>query len=243
MPFEVIYRYNSSMRSVIRVAILDDHPAIIDGYLYRLTKSRDIEVVATLHYGSELNPTLERCSIDILILDIQIPVSPTNLTPYPVLNELPRILQSYPELQVLVISMHAQPTLIRAVMDAGASGYILKEDILAFRELPSIIYNIYNQGIFLSPAADQALVDRKSGELSRALSNRQQEALSLCSANPGASTFELARQMGIAHSTFRNFLSGAYLKLGVRNRTAAVLRAEQLGLIAPVSSEVTPETE
>ncbi len=231
------------MHSVIRVAILDDHQAIIDGYLYRLAHSQGIEVVATLHYGEHLKPALKRHPIDILLLDIQIPTSPTNATPYPVLNELPRILQQYPWLQILVISMHAQPALIRAFMDAGASGYILKDDIYAFRELSTIIHNIYNQEIYLSPSADQALEERKSDKTGKSLSQRQLEALSLCSTYPDASTIELARKMGVAHSTFRNFLSGAYLKLGVRNRVAAVLKAEQFGWITPNINSGATSTE
>jgi DNA-binding CsgD family transcriptional regulator len=71
--------------------------------------------------------------------------------------------------------------------------------------------------------------------LSQPLSNRQTEALSLCAAYPEADTSCLAQQMGVANSTIRNLLSGAYLKLNVRNRAAAVAKARQMGLITPES--------
>ena len=217
----------------IRVAILDDHQAIIDGYLYRIKSALDIEIVAALLYGEDLEKTLSDQAVDLLLLDLQVPISPDNPNPFPVLHELPRLLQAYPSLSVLVISMHAQPALIQSVMEAGASGYILKDDVTAFRELAGIIRSVAGQGIYLSPGAYQALRKRKNGESIHTLSARQLEALSLCAAYPDASTAELAPKMNISHSTFRNLLSGAYIKLNVRNRTAAVLKAEQTGLLPP----------
>jgi two-component system, NarL family, nitrate/nitrite response regulator NarL len=221
------------MGKMIRVAILDDHQAIIDGYLYRLKSAHDIEVTATMLYGEELEPALLSQKVDLLLLDLQVPIGPGNPNPFPILHELPRLLQAHPALDVLVISMHAQPALIQAVMEAGASGYILKEDMAAFRELASVIRSVTKQGIYLSPAAFQALSKRKNGDIAQPLSPRQLEALSLCAAYPDASTAELAEKMEIAHSTFRNLLSGIYVKLNVRNRASAVLRAEQIGLTPP----------
>lgn len=224
------------MYPTIRLAILDDHQAIIDGYLYRLSHNPDIEVIATIYFGEDLKPVLERWAIDILLLDLQVPTSRSNPNPYPMLNEIPHILQIYPELQIVIISMHAQPALIRVMLDAGVSGYILKEDVSAFRELAGIIRFVYAQGIYLSPGALKILEDYKQGEFLEPLSSRQVEALSLCSAYPNASTYELANKLGVKHSTFRNLMSGTYLKLNVRNRSAAVRKAEQLGLIIPLDN-------
>jgi two-component system, NarL family, nitrate/nitrite response regulator NarL len=221
------------MSNKIRVAILDDHQAIIDGYLYRLRPALDIEVVATMLFGEELEPTLARQAVDILLLDLQVPISPDNPNPFPILHEFPRLFEAYPELNILVISMHAQPALIRAVMDNGVSGFVVKEDMAAFRELASVIRSVSKQGIYLSPAAYKALHYRGSGEIDQPLSARQLEALSLCAAYPDASTAQLAQNMGISHSTFRNLLSGAYIKMNVRNRAAAILKAQQIGLIPP----------
>jgi two-component system nitrate/nitrite response regulator NarL len=215
----------------IRVAILDDHQAIIDGYLFRLRGLPDFEAVATLHCGEELWPALKEHPADVLLLDWHIPNSPTDRNPYPVLYEIPKLIQVFPDLSILVISMHGQPALIQAVMEAGASGFILKEDAQAFQELPAIIRRVANQGIHLSPAALQAISNRPASELAKPLSGRQLEALSLCAAYPDASTSELANKMEIAHSTLRNLLSAAYLKLSVRTRAAAVLKAQQLGMI------------
>ena len=215
----------------IRISILDDHPGIIDGYRYRLEREPDIEIVGTAGYGEELEPLLAAKSADVLLLDVQVPTSAENANPYPILHLLPRLLQRHPEMCVLIISMHAQRALIQASMEAGASGYVLKDDQAAIRDLAAVVRIVAGGGVYMSQLANQLLRKRATDELNQALSQRQVEVLSLCAAYPDASTAELADKMNIAASTLRNLLSGAYLKLDVRSRGAAVARARQLGLL------------
>jgi DNA-binding NarL/FixJ family response regulator len=168
---------------------------------------------------------------DVLILDVEVPTSPENPNPYPLLHQLPRLLQIYPDMHILVISMHNQATLIKSVMEAGASGYITKDDQETIRELGNVIITIAKGGIHLSQQAYQKLL-KKIPDDTR-LTNRQLEALSLCAAYPDSTTAELANRLGVANSTIRNLLSGTYIKLNVRNRTAAIAKARRLGLITP----------
>lgn len=221
--------------SKIRLAILDDHQGIIDGYLYRLSNAQDIEVAFTLSYGEALEPMLAQFPVDVLLLDVSVPTGPQNANPYPILYLIPKLLQTYPNLEILVISMYSHRALINSIMEAGASGYILKDDQMSIRELAAIIRIVAHGGIHLSQKAHQELMKRSVGDFSQPLSNRQTEALSLCAAYPEADMAQLAQQMGVANSTIRNLLSGAYLKLNVRNRAAAVSKARQMGLIAPES--------
>ncbi len=221
------------MKDKIRVAILDDHQGIIDGYLYRLGGAPDIEVVATILFGEDLEPTLARNPVDVLVLDVQIPTSPTNPNPFPILYIIPRLLELYPNLVVVVISMHTQRTLINAVMEAGASGYVVKDDQATIRELASVIRTVAGGSIYMSQYAYQELKKSRTGALLQPLSPRQLEALSMCAAFPDASSAELCQMMNIANSTLRNLLSGAYLKLNVRSKAAAIARARQMGLITP----------
>lgn len=221
------------MKDKIRVAILDDHQGIIDGYLYRLGGAPDIEVVATILFGEDLEPVLARNPVDVLVLDVQIPTSPTNPNPFPILYIIPRLLELYPNLVVVVISMHTQRTLINAVMEAGASGYVVKDDQATIRELASVIRTVAGGSIYMSQYAYQELKKSRTGALLQPLSPRQLEALSMCAAFPDASSAELCQMMNIANSTLRNLLSGAYLKLNVRSKAAAIARARQMGLITP----------
>lgn len=226
------------MSKKIRVTILDDHQTIVDGYHLRLDGSPRIEIAATISHGDELDETLKKIPTDVLLLDVGVPASAENPNPYPILHVIPALLQEYPNLMILVISMYADRNLIRAIMEAGASGYILKEDQATLRDLENVIASVFSGGIHLSRQANDALLRNggKGGELT--LAKRQLEVLSLCLSYPDSSTADLANKMSISNSTVRNLLSGAYLKLGVHNRIAAVTKARQLGLISPESPTV-----
>lgn len=219
------------MSGKIRVAILDDHQSIVDGYCYRLSQDKEIEVVDTGAFGDELDAMLNNHEVDVLILDINVPTSQDNNNPYPILHIIPNLLQQYPHLVILIISMYHQTTLVKNVLEAGASGYILKDDRQTIKELASVVRTVANGGIHLSRLAHQKL--NKHWAQFTELSPRQLEVISLCAAYPGKTTTEIAQLLNVADSTVRNLLSQAYLRLNVRNRMGAVAKARQLGLISP----------
>ena len=226
------------MPKKIRVTILDDHQTIIDGYRFRFGNSTRVEVVSAINYGDQLQDALVEYPTDVLLLDVNIPASSENPNPYPILHVIPVLLQQYPNLAILIISMHADRGLIRAVMEAGASGYILKDDQATLLDLENVIASVFSGGIHLSRQANDALLKRGEVGSEAHLAKRQLEVLSLCLSYPDSSTAELANKMSISNSTVRNLLSGAYLKLGVRTRIAAVAKARQQGLISPESPTV-----
>jgi len=217
----------------VRVAILDDHQSIIDGYIYRLSSTPEIEVVVTATYGEELAPLLAKHPVDVLLLDLSVRTSLENSNPFPILHIIPRLLQKYSNLSILVISMFAEPGLMRSLIEAGASGYILKDDQAAFRELGNVVLSISHGGIYFSKKAHSLYMQTDALNGGELLTPRQVEVLSLCAAYPDASTSDLAQIMSISNSTVRNLLSSVYLRLGVHSRTAAVEKARELGLVTP----------
>jgi DNA-binding NarL/FixJ family response regulator len=221
------------MTNTVRVAILEDHQSTIDGYLYRLKDLPQFEVVGTAGFGSELDPLLQQHPADILLLDVNVPTAPDNANPYPILHVIPQLLQRHAHLTILVISMLTERALIQAVIDAGASGYILKDDRAAIQNLGSILLSIAGGGIYLSQQAHQKLAKRSREGAEPGLTPRQLEALSLAAAYPDDSLADIAAKLVVSNSTARNLLSNAYLRLDVGHRAAAVAKARQLGLIAP----------
>jgi DNA-binding NarL/FixJ family response regulator len=220
------------MPSQIRVAILDDHQSIVDGYTYRLNAAPEIQVVCSAFYGEHLEPMLADHVADVLLLDIHVPTSPENNNPFPVLHIIPRLLQKYPDLNVLVISMLNQRTLIEALVEAGVNGYIFKGDQTSIRQLAKIVSMVANGGVYFSQDAKMVIRRKTYHRKGLTLTARQLEVLSLCAAYPDSSTEELAGRLGIASSTLRNLLSRAYLRLEVRTRAAAIAELLRLGLIA-----------
>jgi len=223
------------MKSCIHVAILEDHLATAEGYRARLNQEPDMEVVAMLHYGEELEPMLASRPVDILLLDMQVMTSPSNPAPYPTVHLVPKMLARYPDLSVLVISMYNLLPMVDVMLDAGVDGYILKDDMEAYRTLPDLIRLIAGGGMYLSPQVKDRWLKRRTGELTSGLGPRQIEALSLCAAYPNERLPQLARRMNIANATIRATLWDAYRKLGVNSRTAAVAQARQVGILPPES--------
>ncbi len=222
------------MLSKIHVAILDDHQSIIDGFTYRLSMDPEIQIVGTALYGEDLGPMIANNPVDVLLLDVSVPNSPEDHNPYPVLHTIPCLFQNYPGLNILVISMYTQHSLIEALIQSGISGYIFKDDQSSIQQLDKIVRIVANGGIYFSQGACRDQLGENPDSI---LTPRQLEALSLCASHPDGDTVLLADKLGVTGSTLRNLLSGSYLRLGVRTRAAAIAKAHQLGIL-PDSPEI-----
>lgn len=216
------------MSAKIKVAILEDHQSIIDGYNYRLSHS-ECEIVGAALYGEDIEKILAAKKPTVLILGANVRNSRENRNPFPILSFTRIALQKYPSMKILVISMLTAGALIEALVENGVSGYIFKDDERSIHQLSHIIQSVANGGIYFSPGAWEKV---KPGHSALILTNRQLEALSVSAAYPDLSTYVLAQKLSISPSTFRNLLSGAYQRLGVSTRTAAIVRANHLGLLA-----------
>jgi DNA-binding NarL/FixJ family response regulator len=220
------------MSSRIRVAILEDHQSTLDGYYYRLGATPHIDIVGSARTWSEFSALLAGHPADVVMLDLNVPIAPDNPQGYPIFHAIPQLLQDYPSLDILIITMHADRALVEAVLETGVSGYILKDDADTLKELAAVITSVASGGIVISQHAFHPSARRPAGGAAPQLTARQREALSLSAAYPEATLAQLAERLGVMNSTARNLLSGAYLRLGVRNRAAAVAKARQLGLLA-----------
>lgn len=216
------------MSSKIKIAIIDDHQSIVDGYTYRLSGS-ECEIIGVALNGQEIEKILAETRPDVLILDVNVRTSPENSNPYPILPFVRTTLKKYPDLKILVISMLTSCALIEALVNAGVRGYIFKEDDKSIHQLCHVVKSVAEGGVYFSPGAWEKV---KQGKSALILTSRQLEALSISAAYPDLSTFVLAQKLEVSDSTFRNLLSGAYRRLGVSTRTAAISRANHLGLLA-----------
>jgi two-component system, NarL family, nitrate/nitrite response regulator NarL len=221
------------MPPIIKVVILEDHQSIIDGYTLRLREQEKIEVVGMANNGEELESLLALHSdVDVLIMDVGVPLTAADRSPIPILNYVPKLLAGRNKLSILVISMLTQQILVKALVNAGVSGYIFKHDSDSIRNLAIVVKRLANGGTYFSEEALEKLDEAGHDRKGRNLTARQLEIISLCAAFPDLSTDQLAQKAQIASSTFRNLLSEAYDHLNVHNRAAAISRAKILGLIS-----------
>lgn len=132
----------------IRLLVTDDHELVRAGLVQYLGISPGIEVVAEAANGTELLEKLRSTSVDLLLLDMTMPgMSGEEL--------IERVKQAYPDLHILVHSMHNEIQVVRRAMKAGASGYISKDCT------PQALFNAIREtietGKYLNPAIAEQL--------------------------------------------------------------------------------------
>ncbi|MBP6177106.1 MAG: response regulator transcription factor [Anaerolineales bacterium] len=217
------------MSHSIKIAIIEDHQGIIDGYKFRLQKAEEIEIIDVAMNGEELNALLAtHLEIDILIMDINVPVSTQNKNFFPILQLVPKIIEEHPNTRVLIISMLSELNLIKELVDAGISGYVVKDDVESIRALSSILRKINRGELYFSESIKGKLQDFVN---QFGLTNRQLEILSVCAAYPDLTSEQVAEMIDIASSSLRTTLSAIYSRLNVRSKAAAIFKAKDLGLI------------
>lgn len=216
------------MENAVRVAILDDHQSILDGFRYRLMHAKEIQVVASASYGEELMPMMRNHPADVLLLDLSVPTSAENSNQFPMIFALRTLMDEFPGLKVVIISNFKERALVKNAIERGVRGYIYKDDHAAIQQLARIVMVISAGGNYFSEGAHLSLSEEQS-KLN--LTPRQSEVLEVASAYPDDSTDDLARKLNISGSTLRNILSNAYTRLGVHTRSAAIDKVRRLGLI------------
>ncbi len=213
----------------VRVVVVDDQTLVRQGIVGLLRLSGEVEVVGQASDGAEGLEIVARLRPDVVLLDLRMPV----LDGLGVLAALARTGDHTP---VLVLTTFPDDDALIAAMRAGARGYLLKD--VSLDHLVDAISTLAAGGTVIQPSVTEALVRQLAGTstevgsaglTSEPLTPRETEVLRLLSG--GYSNREIAAAMFLAEGTVKNHVSAVLLKLGVRDRTRAVLRGLELGLI------------
>jgi DNA-binding NarL/FixJ family response regulator len=204
---------------VIRVLVADDHPIVRSGIVALLESADDLEVVGTASTGLEAVELALQLAPDIVLMDLRMPGIEGD-------EATARILAERSDIRVLVLTTYETDASILTAIEAGASGYLLKaapqEEILAG------IRSVARGEVALAPAIAAMLVNRvKRPQVS--LSARETEVLGLVS--QGLSNPAIAKQLYLSEATVKTHLLHAFEKLEVSDRTRAVTKAMELGLL------------
>jgi DNA-binding NarL/FixJ family response regulator len=206
---------------MIEVAIVDDHPPLRIGIKQALERDRGIRVVGEANDGREMLSVLHQYpSTDILLLDIGMPG-------FDVYDAVRHLKEKYPNLKVLIVTGYNERHRILRLVELGVKGYMLKDEPLnmyahAVREIAA------GRTYFSSEVAHVALTE--DGKDAIVLTPREFEVTSL--AARGLASTEIGMQLGISSKTVDTYAERACRKLGAKNRTTAVVRAIELGLIS-----------
>ncbi|MBJ6118211.1 response regulator transcription factor [Pontibacter sp. BT310] len=194
---------------MIRILIADDFVLIREGLKKVIKREPDMRVVAEAINGGEVIRLLQKNEVDIVVLDISMPVRDG-------IDVLKDINKYYPTIPVLILTMHSEKKYaVRALM-AGAAGYLTKEG--AARELILAIRKIYEGGKYISPALAEYLVEAvRSGSNQ----DKKHELLSdkefqiLCKLAAGTSVKNVAEELNITTSTVHTYKNRIYKKMEI----------------------------
>lgn len=225
----------------IAVVLVDDQTLVRQGIRSLVTMSGTVEVVGEAKDGVEALEVIRDVRPDVVLLDLRMP----RLDGIGVLQEL-QSWDSPPP--VLVLTTFGDDDAVAEALQADARGYLLKDASL--EELTAAIETLAEGGRLIQPVVTEGVLERLLGRgdetqqqapngagerwseglpTSVRLTPREADVLRLMAA--GWSNKEIAASLHLAEGTVKNNVSALLLKLGVRDRTRAVLRAVELGLV------------
>jgi len=212
----------------IRVLLVDDQTLVRQGVRSLLSLAEGIEVVGEASDGRQAMEVIPQLNPDVVLMDMRMPI----MSGLEALQALARLGALPP---TIILTTFDDDQLVLAGIKAGARGYLLKDVSLA--QLVGAIQTVAAGGSLVQPAMTQRLLsglehmrnDFVSLDRPDPLTERETEILRLMAG--GFSNKEIANSLGVAEGTIKNHVSNILSKLGVRDRTRAVLKAFELQLV------------
>jgi DNA-binding NarL/FixJ family response regulator len=206
---------------VIRLVVVEDHPVVRVGLERMLGNEDDMQIAGTAENGAEAVELLERVDADVVLMDLSMPVMDG-------IEATRRIVAAHDgAVRVVVLTSFSAREDVIAALDAGASGYLLKD--AEPQELLAGVRAAARGDAPLAPrAAREVLSARAEGASKPELSARESEVLQLVAR--GLPNKRIARELQISEKTVKAHLTQVFQRIGVTDRTQAALWAKDNGL-------------
>ena len=189
------------------IILADDHAMFREGIRKIIERIEDVLISGEVNDGLELLELLKKSSPNLVILDISMP----NLRGLEAIREIKK---TYPQVKILVLTMHKKKEFLRQALRDGADGFLLKED--AGSELIRAVQTVRNGGKYLSPLLSSVLTSLAvEEEKTEVLTMREREVLKLLA--EGKRTKEIAAALYISPHTVRRHRSNIMEKLNIKN--------------------------
>lgn len=207
---------------MIRLIMADDHALVRSGLRQILATASDMRLVGEVASGAELLQTLSETLCDVILLDLSMP----GLTGLALIPELAAL---YPEIKVLVLSMHNEGQVVARALKVGASGYVTKDSDIDV--LLTAIRKVFRGIRYIDPAlADKTIPQNETTTVAgqAKISARERAVLELIVA--GRSLTDIAEQLALSPKTVSTYKMRLMQKLGVSNNVDLVRHALRSGL-------------
>lgn len=214
--------------SNIRVLLVEDHTILRKGLCSLLENEYGIEVIGEAENGREAIEKAENLLPDVVVLDISLPL----LNGLEVTRQLKK---RFPEIKILILTMHTSDEFVFEILNAGAKGYVIKK--AAPNELVSAIHAVYLGQSFFSPEISKMMLDRmvEKGQLTdesdvnEILTEREREILQLVA--EGHSSRTIAEMLFVSLKTVENHRANIMKKLDIENLAGLIKYAISKGII------------
>lgn len=211
------------MPATIKIAIADDHALFRRGMVSLLKSIEGFEMVLEASNGQELIDAIPQMHPDLIIMDLQMPVMDG-------MKATEHIKKNWPDIKVIVISMHDEDQFVTHLMELGANGYLLKDTDTEEVELAirTIIKEDYYYGPFLNKVMHRRFLDKsrkKEANLGNKIhfSERELEIIQLVC--EGLTTVQIADKVCLSNRTVDGHRNSIMDKLGVKNTAGVVVYA------------------
>lgn len=210
----------------IQILIADDHQVVASGIKTLLDSNDQLHVAGIVSNGHEVLEFLKKRQVDIALLDISMPVMDG-------LEATKRVHETHPNVKVLILSTHDDGSLINAVMQSGASGYILKT--ASPEELTEAILRVAAGEKVLSPHLTASLIDhmqRLAGDvpgMQVKVTRREKEIIRLIAKE--YTTEQIAAELFISVNTVTTHKRNLFSKFDVKNSVGLVKKAMEMGIV------------
>jgi DNA-binding NarL/FixJ family response regulator len=206
----------------IRLLIVDDHPVVRDGLRGMFAGAEGYDVVGEAADGAEAVSLAETLQPDVVLMDLRMPGVDG-------VTAIRRLAERPDPPHVLVLTTYESDSDVVPALEAGATGYLLKDSPRA--ELFRAVQAAHRGESVLAPSVASRLVSQLRGPTADTLSERELEVLALIA--QGETNRGAAARLFISEATVKTHLLHIYEKLGVGDRAAAVATAYDRGLLGP----------
>lgn len=212
----------------ITVNLVDDHKVVTEGLSFILGNEKGIEVLDVAQSGEKALAQMAVRLPDVVILDYSLSEDKSDDTSNG-LQIAETILERYPTVMVMMLTMHNKPEVIAPCISLGVHGYMLKSE--EDSDFAAAIHQLIRKGYYFSPsvAKDLALSIKKHNEQKTNLSHREQEVLECL--YTGSSTKEIAEALFISHHTVDSHRKNLIHKFEAKNSIHLIYLALQKGFL------------